>query len=76
MPELRLARSWREAGWGNFGLSRRMPHMATRPQWILELHPDFPSSLLVLERRPEALVLQREDVVKGNWPDLSGPVVG
>ena len=50
--------------------------MATRPQWILELHPDFPSSLLVLERRPEALVLQREDVVKGNWPDLSGPVVG
>ncbi len=50
--------------------------METRAQWILDLHPDFPSSQLVLDRRPEAIVVTRDDVVKGKWPKLSGPLVG
>jgi hypothetical protein len=47
-----------------------------RPQWILDLHPDFPSAQIVREHRPEAIVLQADDLAKGRWPELSGPAIG
>lgn len=50
--------------------------METRPRWIVDLHPDFPSSQIVLDRLQDAIVLTREDVVKGNWPKITGPLIG
>lgn len=50
--------------------------MAARPRWILDLHPDFPSSQQLLEYLPDVVVLNRDEVIKGSWPELSGAVVG
>jgi len=56
--------------------------MSPRPRWILDLHPDFPGSALVLDhleeraRRdgsPAPLIVTREDVVLGRGPFAQSP---
>ena len=50
-----------------------MPFQTT---WLLDLHPDFPSSAQLLERLPQALVVTRQDALMGRWPQAEGPLVG
>lgn len=45
-------------------------------RWILDLHPDFPSSETLRARLQDPVILDRQDVLKGSWPDLDGPLVG
>ena len=50
--------------------------MKPMARWILDLHDDFPSSRVLLPFLREPVVLERDDVLKGRWPDLEGPLVG
>lgn len=45
-------------------------------QWLLDIHPDFPSSreLSMLVKHPQ--LLERDRVLRGEWPSLEGPLVG
>jgi hypothetical protein len=47
-----------------------------KPTWIIDLHPDFPGSAVVLAHLHEAAIVDKADVLMSRWPTVSLPIVG
>lgn len=50
-------------------------------RWLVDLHPDFPASGIVLEHlkqhhKPDPIVIDRREVMLGKWPDTEDWIVG
>lgn len=45
-------------------------------QWLLDIHPDFPSSRELSSLVKQPRLLDRDRVLRGEWPPLEGPLVG
>ncbi|MFE4456014.1 ATP-grasp domain-containing protein [Nocardia tengchongensis] len=49
-----------------------------RPQWLIDLHEEFPGSALVAAALDDALIVQPRDAMTGRWPVVQDgrPIVG
>jgi hypothetical protein len=47
-----------------------------KPTWIIDLHPDFPGSAVVLSRLQKAVIVDKADILMSRWPTVSLPIVG